>query len=238
MNGERPCSKCGIRKPPEGFHQRRPGGRRDGRRSECIDCHNQARLRAKRSKADRLEALDWRTTAPVIPCPKNRVPGSEGRFWSPEERFWQMTEPGDNGCILWTGSRHPRPQSPGKFYGRFSAGRGSRYAHRYAYGLAHGKIPDQFHVHHTCRNSLCVNPEHLQALSETAHHQVSVAALKTHCPHGHLYDEQNTIRRRGSRFCRTCKAISSAAGNAKRAEKRRAKRLKAAQEVKCGHRDE
>lgn len=220
---ERPCSKCGIVKPPESFYRTRRAGRA-GRRTVCSDCLNAARRRKKQSKAERLEGLDWRTTVPIIPCPKNRVPGRESRFWSPEERFWQKTKPGEDGCIVWTSALCPCPAWPGKFYGRFSIGRRPRQAHRYAYGLAYGKIPNRFEVHHTCRNSLCVNPEHLEVLSRADHVKVSGNALKTHCPHGHPYDEQNTTWRGGRRFCLTCQAASNKATNARVSEARRKKR--------------
>lgn len=43
-------------------------------------------------------------------------------------------------------------------YGRF---RGER-AHRYAYQLHKGPIPDGLMIRHLCGNKLCVNPQHLE----------------------------------------------------------------------------
>lgn len=40
------------------------------------------------------------------------------------------------------------------------------------------------------------------------------AAERTHCPHGHEYDEENTIHRNGQRFCRECHRLRSIARNA------------------------
>lgn len=54
------------------------------------------------------------------------------------------------------------------------------YLSRYVYEEEHGPIPDGFHVHHTCENPLCVNPEHLEALSPEEHaerHPQMAAAL-------------------------------------------------------------
>lgn len=40
-------------------------------------------------------------------------------------------------------------------------------AHRYAYRLAKGKIPEGFVISHTCNNKRCVNPEHLVASTQS-----------------------------------------------------------------------
>jgi len=71
-------------------------------------------------------------------------------------------------------------------------------------------------VNHKCTNKNCWNPAHLyigtqsdnvqDAIRDRTHNQV----IKTHCPKGHEYNEENTyISNKGFRFCRICKNESS-----------------------------
>lgn len=78
-----------------------------------------------------------------------------------QERFWdQVTTPDpENGCMHWAGHR----SSNG--YGRFSIGNTSHGAHRVAYEIAEGPVPEGLVVDHLCRNSSCVNPTHLEPVT-------------------------------------------------------------------------
>lgn len=105
-------------------------------------------------------------------------------------------------CIIWAG----RLNCYG--YGKI----GAVYAHRQAYERAIGPIPDGMVIDHLCRVHACVNPEHLEAVSnaENILRGVSPSALnarKTHCPRGHPYDAQNTYRTPRGRHCRACNHI-------------------------------
>ena len=133
---------------------------------------------------------------------------------SPDEvttRFWaKVTRGGVDECWLWTGAINHGG------YGRFR-GRDGRavLAHRFAYEAVIGQIPDGLHIDHLCRVRACVNPSHLEAVTQTVNNkrvppQASpfVArrnAARTHCAQGHPYDESNTGRRAsGHRYCRAC----------------------------------
>ena len=72
----------------------------------------------------------------------------------PVIRFWDKVEKGD-GCWLWTGAKH------GGGYGAFWDGVRMVTAHRFAYELCVGPIPDGLYALHHCDVRPCVNPEHL-----------------------------------------------------------------------------
>ena len=84
-------------------------------------------------------------------------------------RFWAKVNQGAaDACWLWAASCFPTG------YGQFNAGRirgrqHTFYAHRAAYFLTHGTLPEQSHrdtpdglvVRHTCDTPACCNPAHL-----------------------------------------------------------------------------
>ncbi len=77
--------------------------------------------------------------------------------------------------------------------------------HRVAWEAAYGPIPGDLTIDHLCRNRRCVNVEHLRLLPNVVNASLNGNAVKTHCPVGHPYDDENTRRnKRGHRFCRAC----------------------------------
>jgi hypothetical protein len=81
---------------------------------------------------------------------------------TPSERFEARVEKGD-GCWEFQGHRH-------KGYGKFGVSPSeSVLAHRFAYELWVGEIPEGTFVHHLCENAACVRPDHL-VLAEPSHH--------------------------------------------------------------------
>ncbi len=95
-------------------------------------------------------------------------------------------------------------------YGGFQVNGQNRRAHRVSYELAYGVTltPDQF-LHHICKNKDCVNPEHLEIVSQLTHTDSAIYGNKekTHCPYGHEYTPGNTHWNRNgkSRECYQCK---------------------------------
>lgn len=120
-------------------------------------------------------------------------------------------------CIIATGT----PTTNG--YIRKSRFNKVYYAHRLAYSDENGGIPTGYHVHHLCDNKVCINPDHLVALTPTEHKEVHTKLKSAEyyfkldsCKYGHPLDGMN----KNQRFCLTCKRRSAAKYRAKPSTKR------------------
>jgi hypothetical protein len=78
-------------------------------------------------------------------------------------------------------------------------------AHRWAYEQWRGLIPIGVIVDHLCCVTSCVNPWHLELVSQSENSRRGNGGFRrTHCPSGHPYDMKNTRVYRGMRYCRAC----------------------------------
>jgi hypothetical protein len=123
----------------------------------------------------------------------------------------------ETGCWEWQGYLNNHG------YGRhtFKAG-DSYFAHRVSYTRHKGPIPDGLVLDHLCRNPRCINPEHLEAVTD----QINVlrgmapgakAQRRDACLRGHLYAEYGKVWN-VRRYCTACGAINLAAYKARQAE--------------------
>lgn len=121
------------------------------------------------------------------------------------KRFWRKVDRSGD-CWLWT------DVLAANGYGYLGiGGRSGRkiQAHRIAFELAKGPIPEGMQIDHLCRNRGCVNPDHLESVTQrenllrgtgvSARH-----AVATHCSRGHEFNDQNTRTRNGKRQCKIC----------------------------------
>jgi hypothetical protein len=117
------------------------------------------------------------------------------------DRFLSKTIPEPNsGCLLWTA--HVSKDG----YGRFGIGRIAHEAHRVAYKLFKGEIPQGLCVDHICKVRSCVNPNHLRLLTreDNSRFQDNFNARKKHCKCGNEYTLINDRR-----ICKLCQAKAS-----------------------------
>ena len=138
------------------------------------------------------------------------------RVWtrSFEERLWRGVDkngpisdyrPDLGSCWIWKG----RLKTTG--YGRvWTEGRRSVPAHVAIYKLLVGPIPDGLFLDHLCRVRACVNPDHLEPVTNRenllrGNTFVARNVAVTHCPQGHPYAGDNLyVRPNGKRHCRAC----------------------------------
>jgi hypothetical protein len=86
-----------------------------------------------------------------VPLPLSQAKAREIQF-----RFWRKVKMGaDDECWLWQAKARLRE------YGQFRAWGRPQYAHRVAYALGNGDIPEGAYVLHKCDTPLCCNPAHL-----------------------------------------------------------------------------
>ncbi len=108
----------------------------------------------------------------------------------------------DSGCWLWTGEVTPKGYGRGRFAGQ------RIYAHRLAYELFVGPFPDGLVTDHLCRNRRCVNPAHLEPVTNAENVARGMLGRSlTHCKRGHEFTPENTYRYGGTRACRACARI-------------------------------
>lgn len=133
-----------------------------------------------------------------------------------EEQFWSQVERTE-GCWLWTASQLWNG------YGQLRWQTKQRTAHRVAYELLVGPIPEGLQLDHLCSVRHCVNPAHLEAVTQQENIRRSASNWNhsTTCKRGHdITDPANiyVIPSNGKRQCRECMRFNQR-------EKTRRKRL-------------
>lgn len=194
--------------------------------SPMPDCHSRSRLSDAHSEfhLNSCDSFQPPTFTPILRFPQNpRIPRwificgyfsrrcirSVVTFFIMEQdattRFMSKVAKIADGCWSWQG--YCRANGYGEFWYRGRA----RRAYRVSVMLfKKTEIPHGMTVDHLCRNPRCVNPNHLEIVTQRVnvlrgHGIAAKNALKTHCPQGHQYSVDNTYIRGRRRYCKTCK---------------------------------
>lgn len=123
-------------------------------------------------------------------------------------------------CWTWTACSY-------EGYGRlkvkpFNSGK----AHRVIYQLLRGPVSDDLVCDHLCKNTYCVNPSHIEIVTQTENLKRSncastINASRTHCVAGHEFTIANTYIWRTKRFCLACNTRRNAAYHSRKRIARR-----------------
>jgi hypothetical protein len=139
----------------------------------------------------------------------------------PERIARKIGEPDENGCWPWLAYRTPLGYGGVDWKGKPDK------AHRVVYQILAAPIPGGLVLDHLCRNPSCVNPEHLEPVTDRENILRGAGACaqharKTHCVRGHPFEGENLhVRRDGARICLTCRReYRSTLSPEKRAEER------------------
>lgn len=127
----------------------------------------------------------------------------------------------------------------GKKYGSLRVRKDGRWseerAHRFAYTVFVGPIPEGLTLDHLCRNTWCVNPEHLEPVTQAENHRRWVDS-KERCRNGHLLSIAGTLEDFDD-TCATCRKITQVRSKISRRKPASAPRLVPPLRNKCskGH---
>lgn len=137
--------------------------------------------------------------------PTSRDKSVEARFWEKVDRNGGAPANPHTAvagqCWIWTAAQRSK-HHPG--YGAFRYKGKQQLAHRVAWQMVRGEIPDGLVLDHLCRRPACVNPDHLETTDQGSN--VRRSLTKTHCKRGHELAGDNLYHHKGGRACRLCRA--------------------------------
>ncbi|WP_185844598.1 HNH endonuclease [Nonomuraea sp. WAC 01424] len=86
--------------------------------------------------------------------------------------------PAGNGCWVWQG--YIDRNGYGRVYDSTAAqGKRTDWVHRVSYRHYKGPIPERYEIDHTCENTACMNPDHLDVVTKSEHVRRTLDRLGT-----------------------------------------------------------
>ena len=144
-------------------------------------------------------------TVPRISEPRDAVIEQIGWSDRNDQRFWSKVDRTGE-CWVWTGTA----AEGGYGHFKISGTTLSAMAHRVAYRVLVGPIPDGLQLDHLCRNPPCVNPAHLEPVTARENIRRAMEAKyggpnRSECTKGHPWTPENIYwRKSGHPVCRAC----------------------------------
>jgi hypothetical protein len=114
-----------------------------------------------------------------------------------------------NDCWIWQNGKNNQG------YGMFYFEHKMVLAHRWMYEFTKGDIPEKLGLDHLCRTPLCVNPNHLEPVTQWVNQQrglINQYKNRNCCSKGHkykngtyrIYKATTRTRFRNERICKIC----------------------------------
>lgn len=115
---------------------------------------------------------------------------------------------GDEQCWPWPGYVDPITGYASAYWKTVNGKQIKNLVHRMAYLITKGEIPAGLVIDHVCRNRICINPAHLEAVTQLvnfhrSNHPKRLLHTANICANGHDLND-NPIIVNGSRRCRIC----------------------------------
>ena len=104
-------------------------------------------------------------------------------------------------------------------YSRIRVNGKSIQAHRWAWELMNGSVPENLVIDHMCNNRKCILPSHLRAITQQENIMAGLHNIdnRSHCNQGHPFVKENImVRKSGKRECAECNRIRAKANYAKK----------------------
>lgn len=144
--------------------------------------------------------MEWTTEWPSVEWTR------ETKSWDQVlERIYEKIEPvPESGCWIWLGATKGEEE-----YGRIYIGKQRFTLHKLMYELLVGPVPDGLVLDHLCRVRCCINPYHLEPVTDAVNiYRGKAPGIirmgSAHCVKGHPWDGKNTRVHGERRFCRSC----------------------------------
>lgn len=165
---------------------------------ECVACQRVRTIRARGVCGSCYNRLSK---------PGNTLPGYGSWHKTLKDRILENTDRSGE-CWLWLKSKYLSG------YGVIAINSRATPAHRVSYQEFIGPIPEGLQLDHLCRVRHCVNPEHLEPVTQrenilrAPYTAIDLQREKTHCPQGHSYIGENLYiaPKTGGRGCRVCRS--------------------------------